>query len=329
MESNTRLQNLDSTGRQFEVATSGDSDLGPLQNLPGRWVSEGRGWNMIALPFAGNPKLNYRLLMNQYDEELVFSFVDKGVPNRGISDDSPPAPKDQLVVTLDYEQRISQVAAEDFPVSGKAGHSGLAVHHEPGLWLHMLNHQTNALDIARLASIPHGDSVLAIGKAEESNQQPLIPKLSGLPFGVGADVQNNRHLAPYKHFIDNPFFGTVPAGLPGFPGFHPDDLNAILNFANNGLTIKSVTVLDVDSEIETGGIKNIPFIVRQANAASMKSTFWIQEIDDGGGRTRLRLQYSQIVMLDFFTPRRDGMPGPIRWPHVSINTLDKVSDAVA
>ncbi len=57
-------------------------------------------------------------------------------------------------------------------------------------------------------------------------------------------------------------------------------------------------------------------------AMKMKSTFWIQEIDDNGTR-KLRLQYSQIVMLDFF-PRRDGLPGLIRWPHVSINTLEKV-----
>jgi hypothetical protein len=39
----------------------------------------------------------------------------------------------------------------------------------------------------------------------------------------------------------------------------------------------------------------------------------------------LRLQYLQIVMLDFF-PRRDGLPGRIGWPHVSINTLTKVSE---
>jgi hypothetical protein len=34
------------------------------------------------------------------------------------------------------------------------------------------------------------------------------------------------------------------------------------------------------------------------------------------------------VMLDFF-PRRDGLPGRIGWPHVSINTLTKVSDEAA
>ncbi|MDH3659027.1 MAG: hypothetical protein OEU92_03180 [Alphaproteobacteria bacterium] len=70
------------------------------------------------------------------------------------------------------------------------------------------------------------------------------------------------------------------------------------------------------------------FIERQADAASMKSTFWIQELDarDPQGNQRMRLQYSQVIMLDFF-PRADGLPGLIRWPHVSIATLEKDFDA--
>lgn len=59
----------------------------------------------------------------------------------------------------------------------------------------------------------------------------------------------------------------------------------------------------------------------------MRSTFWIQELaeSDDAGNPRLRLQYSQTVFLDFF-PRADGAPGLIRWPHISINTLEKVSN---
>ena len=86
--------------------------------------------------------------------------------------------------------------------------------------------------------------------------------------------------------------------------------------------------MDISFSLATGGIKNIPFIVKQANAVSMNSTFWIQELEetDENGLPKLRLQYLQIVILDFF-PRRDGLPGVISWPHVSINTLDKVSDS--
>ena len=36
--------------RYYEIAKPRSDDLGPLQLLPGEWKSEGRGWNMIALP---------------------------------------------------------------------------------------------------------------------------------------------------------------------------------------------------------------------------------------------------------------------------------------
>lgn len=315
--------------REIGPAKMGDEDLGPLKLLPGHWQSKGRGWNMIALPFAPAPA-NFRVLMNQYDEDLKFSIVDKGVPNRGI-DESTDTDSDQFVVTLDYEQSISQIATEDDPKSDKAGADGIAIHHEPGLWLHMINETTNGLDIARLATIPHGDSVMALGKSEVLEGPPSIPTLDGLPIGAGRDL-DGFYLRPYKHFIDNPFFGTVPTSLPDFPGFHPQDLNAILKFANSSdpRQVVKTTVLEVDTTIEDAGVVNIPFIVREANAASMKSTFWIQELDetDDNGKPVLRLQYSQVVILDFFD-RRDGMPGLIRWPHVSINTLDKISAPVA
>ena len=111
---------------------------------------------------------------------------------------------------------------------------------------------------------------------------------------------------------------------PGFPGFDPTNPQNLLDLANQGVNIVKTTTLTVDTNNATGGIVNIPFVVKQANAASMKSTFWIQELadKDSHGNSKLRLQYLQIVMLDFF-PRRDGLPGTIRWPHISINTLEK------
>jgi hypothetical protein len=55
---------------------------------------------MIALPFV-SPGLDYRLLLNQYDEQLNFTIVDKAVPNRGIGEGIQT---DQFIVALDYEQ---------------------------------------------------------------------------------------------------------------------------------------------------------------------------------------------------------------------------------
>ena len=311
---------LKSEFRSFTIAKTGEGDLGPLALLPGTWRNlpslPGRGWNMIALPFS-NPKnrLDYRLLLNQYNEELKFTLVDKRVPNRGINR-KYPAKSDQFVVTLDYEQVITQIAGIDHPQSHLVSSKNSVIHHEPGLWLNMINHRTNGINIARLATIPHGDSVLALGTSTRSEGYPEIPEISGLPVGVPPALKN-PYLAPYKKFSTAPFKGL----------FNPVFPNALLTKANEGVKINRTTTLEVDTTLETGGIVNIPFIVKQANAAAMKSTFWIQELDEKNekGKPKLRLQYSQVVMLDFFK-RRDGAPGLISWPHISINTMEKIAE---
>lgn len=315
--------NAPSPQRSIYVPKSGEPGLGPLGLLPGVWSNlpdlPGRGWNMIALPFATRPgsPLDYRLLLNQYNEELEFFLVDKGVPNRGVQrDGATTIQTDQLVVTIDYEQDIHQIAAEDFPVSGKAGNADLAIHHEPGLWLHMLDQVQDGLDIARLATIPHGDSVLALGRSRTFDGPPKIPAVNGLPIGVNQDL-TSAYLEPYKHFHDTLFKNLFDPTIP----------HKLLEGANADVTIKRTTQLEVDTTIQSGGIVNIPFIVKQANATRMKSTFWIEELEekDADGRPRLRLQYLQIVSLEFFD-RVDGLPGLIEWPHVSINTLEWVRE---
>lgn len=308
------VEELSKKGRTITSAKMGEEALGPLKLLPGTWKNKpnlvGRGWNMIALPFSEG-RFKYRLLLNQYNEQLKFSIVDKGVPNRGL-----PADGDQFLSVIDYEQSIKQIKVADSPESGLAGPVGLDIHHEPGLWMHMLNKTTNDLDVARLATIPHGDSVLALGKSSENDGAPVIPDVNGLPIGVNQSL-DNPYLDPYKHFHDNLFEGL----------FDPVEPHLLLRGANQGVDIVKTTKLEVDTTIETGGIVNIPFITKQANAAEMKSTFWIQELaeEDDDGNPKLRLQYLQVILLDFFG-RKDGIPGLIRWPHVSINTLEKVYD---
>ncbi|MGI9419640.1 MAG: heme-binding protein [Geminicoccaceae bacterium] len=325
--------------RYVAPAVPGDEDLGPLKLLPGVWKSEQQGWNMIALPFATDPPpqgFNFRVLMNQYGETLKFTLVDKGVPNRGIDGNVPgTTDTDQFLVTLDYEQSIHQIRVDDEPPSDKrgpecqpGGDNCLAIHHEPGLWLNMTNLNTKEIDIARLATIPHGNSVLALGTADSKKGGPEIPVLNGLPVGVSQDLSNpnNPYLPPYKKFEDEPFKGTAE-GVPNFPGFFPTDMNAILRFANEGVDIARTTILDVDTTLEQAGIVNIPFIEKQADATEMKSTFWIQELveKDSQGKPKLRLQYSQLVFLDFFeVPGGNGEL--IRWPHISINTMTKEED---
>ncbi|MDF1793734.1 MAG: heme-binding protein [Thalassobaculaceae bacterium] len=321
------VEYFEKEGRKFTSTKARDNELGPLQLLHRNWKTlPGAGWNMIALPFAAG-EFNYRVLVNQYDEKLRFNLVDAGVPNRGISGETQT---NQFVVTVDYLQQIKQISAADNPVSGQAGPPDLPIHHEPGLFLHMKNETTDGLNIARLATIPHGDSVLALGRSFPGPfpGAPRIDDISGLPIGVTPDVDTNPYLAPYKAFHDAPFKGVVTA--PGFPGFDPVHPNRLLELHNSTVEIEQTTVLHFDTTLgadlgafgvteAASGIFNIPFVIKQANATQMTSTFWINELKGVTGEKRLQLQYSQTVMLDFF-PRRDG-EGLIKWPHVSIATL--------
>ncbi|MCH5373106.1 MAG: heme-binding protein [Planctomycetes bacterium] len=356
--------------RRIEPAREGDPALGPLKLLPGTWANirtehrldnpdgtknpfvgtgsldgngqsplDGRGWNLIALPFIrddGGPP--YRLLMNQYNEVLHFDTVDDKVPNRGISfADSENT--DQAVAALDYTQRIRQLAAADDANSGKALAPELDIHHEPGFFLHMKEQTIDGFTIARLATIPHGNAANAVGKFVEIDGPPTIPSLSGMPEGASTfdvlDAMNRgdpddpsvQYLAPYKFFVDIPFTGVLS---PPFPGFHPVDANNLLNLGLDAIrdSVVRTTELVLDTDTMEAGIVNIPFIERQADAALMRSTFWIMELSEEGpfGEPRLLLAYSQFIFLDFF-PRRDGRDGFIRWPHISINMMEKIAPA--
>lgn len=315
------------TPREIEIAQQNDEILGDLKLLPGIWKNteelNGRGWNMIALPFISPGfKFNYRLLVNQYNETLSFTIADKFVKNRGIDTAAPATNTDQAIVALDYEQAIKQVAAADFPDSGGlVGAAGLPIHHEPGLWLVMSQVEDGRNDISRLATIPHGDSLLAIGTGNQFGGRPKIPEINGLPSGASRTMIDDGYLQPYDHFDANPFKGIVTT--QDFPGFNPKHPHRLLEGDLPGTVVKT-TELKVSTTTESGGILNIPFIEKQANAVQMNSTFWLLELaEQRDGKPRVIMQYLQVVMLDFF-PRGDNLPGMARWPHVSINTMERV-----
>jgi len=348
IEKSNQAEQLSSAPREIELARRDDDKLDILSKLPGKWANstelEGRGWNMIALPFV--PKYpvpgfdgRYRLLLNQYNETLTFFIADKGVKNRGLSIFGSHAENfDQTLIALDYEQFIKQMHVDDFPASDPdikgPNCSGLtapkdacrAIHHEPGLWLYKVNGSQTWDSLARQASIPHGNSVLAMGAGATFAGQPTIPFVSGLPSGASEEMKKNGYLMPYKHYGANPFKGSVTA--PGFPGFDPNEPHRLLELALSEFGEKVIETLElhVSTDVGGGGILNIPFAVSQANPTRMDSTFWVMELNEPSNHVdgnRFIMQYLQVVNLEFF-PRRDGHPGLAVWPHVSINTMELV-----
>jgi hypothetical protein len=372
---------LSAAGRSTAIADFDDPVLGPLRLLPGVWKNtealKGFGFNFMALPFVGG-RDGFKLLMNQYNEDLIFSCTDKGVPNRGLIPDPETGSPDQTIVALDYFQKITQIDSGEFPNSGlHERFDGQRIHKEPGLWLHMIDHDADGINIARLGTIPHGNSFLAVGRApnrrqnatdeddfvlinnptaEQIEQLPnnLIPDINGIVVGGGENPDHEDlepivdpntgaviidYFEPYRHFFKNPYKGKVPiAGFSGFNPVHTTELlrHTLRNFLIPIGKIKRIMRLRVDSTLDHAavnrathaGIVNIPFVVRQADAAAMNSTFLIYEIEDSmTGQNRYFIQYAQNVILDFIG-RPDGHPGRARWPHVSINTMERVSDVI-
>ena len=350
------LSNLVGAGRLVRKTgpnDRGNPSLGALRELPGVWANkdgfEGHAWNMIALPF-GPPGAfgDFRLLLNQANETLDFDLVDLGVPNRGANH------QDQHLAALRYLQALDQVAALDAasdasgnvlvpatpdtndtpkgnqlkPGPGVPPNSPVGIHREPGLFLHLLNETgpcSNLVqpgpDLARLANIPHGDAVLAMGFGgsatpvagpPELTSSALLAAFDPLPIGLANSSLTNPYFGPYKHFHDNPFQGvfdpTAPLAI----------LNGAITHVHPQAKILETTTFTVDSTV-SGGIQNIPFVICQANATRVLATFWIQKVETGHG-IRFILQYAQRVLLEFF-PRGDGQPGLIQWPHISVNTM--------
>jgi hypothetical protein len=326
------LSDVVATGRTIAEAIPGDPALGPFTQLPGTWQNAdalvGHGWNLIALPYktpgktvvpdTPDQKSDFRLLLNQFNETLSFTLLDKGVPNRGAAV-AQVFDADQHVAALQYVQDIKQIAAIDAPPTPDAPDTpknAANIHHEPGLFLHLLsqvgNHEPN---IARLGTIPHGDAVLALGHGVVNDGGPNfhnIGDFSPFPIGVNPDVEHNPYLAPYLKFKKAPFKNL----------FDPTDPLALLKAAAAGTKIKTTTTLIFDTAILSGHITNIPFVIRQANATRMRAVFWIEELldPDPAGKPQFQLQYAQRVLLDFF-PAGHPAAGLIKWPHITINTM--------
>ncbi len=132
------------------------SPLGPLAGLAGKWT--GRGFNVIRRP-NHTPGQDRFLELNVTSEQLEFTPISGPIPNRGLLQ------PDISMFGLTYLQQISDANL-------KAG-----LDFEPGLWVAIP--KTSDPDVpptvARLASIPHGTTILAQGTATTVGRSPEDP----------------------------------------------------------------------------------------------------------------------------------------------------------
>jgi hypothetical protein len=295
-------------------AAPSTSPLGPLADLVGRW--SGTGFNVIWRPNKTPPGPDHFLELNLTKEDLEFVEIPGEIPNRGLLQG------DINMFGLRYLQQI-----KDANVIVGGANAGL--HVEPGLWAFVPT-TTNPAEgetVVRMASIPHGTTILAQGSHGTENAGPNIQKASITPFVIGQPT----NLIP---FVDSDLSKpsanrSKDADIVGITQTMVDDPNSVLTAALAGQVVSSTTTLVVSTlprlPILGGGVANTAFLQGgaggpNAQAAIATAIFWIERLKgQNGAPDSLQLQYTQTVLLNF---------AGLSWPHVTVATLTKLPAAI-
>lgn len=259
--------------------------LGPLAALVGTWIGN-TGWNMIALP-QGN---GFILLVRPFIETITFRPLGAEVPNR--QGQGKPT---LLISGLSYDLRVNDAQTNQ------------PMHIENGMWLILNQGDPQNPIISRHATIPHGDSVCALGNFSVINGAPPIKNQNGLP----------------KPGPKTPL-GYLDQYSQVKPPFQPSNTVSTLQDVLKKQTISQTVTIAIDSN-NNGGVVNIPFVVKHADTKRFQCIFWIETVNDPQNPkgSFLQLQYFQQTDL-FFLPTFGGPPGSlIMWPHTNVNTLVK------
>jgi len=264
--------------------TSSPPTLGPLAAFVGTWT--GTGFNTIfrpdskqtptplPIPITGSDNI---LELNLTSETLSFSSSLGAVPNRGM------VQGDIFLNGVPYLQSINDVT-NGAPVG---------IHLEPGLWVIVptTTDPAEGTTVARMASIPHGTTILAQGTFSTHSGAPTIPPVDITPtFNVGGGKQ------PFpSQTATNKETARIPQDLTSFIAAGTitqamlNDPNTVLRNALVGQTITSTTTISITSNPASplfgGGTDNIAFLLGNpavtapnAQSAKINATFWIETV---------------------------------------------------
>jgi hypothetical protein len=295
------FQPLPPIADQAELAPRAAANpLGALAGLLGSW--SGRGFNVIWRPnhSAGQ---DHFLELNVTGDQIDFTAIPGAIPNRGLLQ------PDINMFGLTYLQQV------------KDANLNAGLHIEPGLWVTIPATTNPKLGptVARLASIPHGTTMVAQGTATTSAGPPAIPPVGIKPFAIGRPGQTVDF--PEQTLATASPFRTSGAGLAGVTQPMVNDPNNVLTAAIKGQTITSTTTLHIatnDTPVPGGGTANTAFLQGigqpNADAALVTATFWLETLH--GDTSPSQLQYSQTVFLRF---------SGLSWPHITVGTLRKAA----
>ena len=339
------------------------ADYGVLKQLEGTWVnynpennSTGWGLHTTCMPSPGSNSETipgkYHFLCEDYTEELSFNLVKGSVRNRG-------GANEQFTGAVEYKTAINDL-------------KGNPLHAENGmyLWLNdIYNHPASAesvkmdigqpelkagdgangpkfipaYSVSRSGTIPHGSTILLLGKDSANDGKPHFPsgnaawepdflaisKSMGLAGTTPETPINLDKPAPdWVHDknipIDEPSSNRAYTQRILAHELYPYSVRPDLRLrdAIKEQEVKSYVLIEMDTK-ETGGpqggVLNNPFVSRFAPVQEMNMRMWIETIVENGEEI-LQLQYEQIMYFQFQFGT-DG--GTTRWPHIQINTLRK------
>ena len=267
--------------------------LGSLEKFTGTFT--GNGFNSIfrpqsavtptplPVPVGGDNVLE----LNLTSETLSFSSSLGVVPNRGM------VQGDILLNGVPYLQTVTDVTDPRQPVG---------IHFEPGLWI-VIPATADPLEretLARMASIPHGATVVAQGTSSSLGGPPTIPPVCITPtFNRAGPPQRVRFPS---QTATNSGTARIPQDLTSFIAAGTitqellDDPNMFLRKHLASRKVVSTTTILIStnpaSPLFGGGADNIAFLLGDAAALTnpqppgpnaqtlcMRATFWIETVE--------------------------------------------------
>jgi len=291
--------------------------LGLLQDLAGTW--KGKGFNLIARPDF-HDKTDLYLQLNQTRETLKFDPIGSPIPNRGFGQD------DIELFGLTYLQQIADAEFDG------------ALHIEPGIWVTQPSTTfppesvpTPGQLVARMGTIPHGNSLLAEGIAQPFTGPPvltvpgtqysfsLFPSFNSTPFAVppgppgivfNAAGSSEKLTAPTVPATPFPQYDlTVPIGpIPAGPFNPPFTLNTRTPFdttpaepplpANiDGVPMQDVIndpILLLQSEIQRLVNDGYTFEGTALNIATTTPISFLENANSGGAGPQVQVTVPQF-----------------------------------
>ena len=275
---------------------------------------------MPVLPNTTDPPDNV-LELNLTDETLSFQDNLVSIPNRGSNQQA-----DKFLNGVPYTQSISDVTF------GKS----TGIHFEPGIWLVVpaTDNPKEPITVARMASVPHGVTIIAQGVAlPPTAGKPNIPKVDITPLLKGSPA---NPITFQNQTAANRTTRRIPQDLTTFIASGKitqaiiNDPNTLLHTQIQNQTITQTIQIEISTHPGKplsggpltagtpaapnfgGGVSNIAFLPAQANP------------QPGGANSNANtVQMDAIFWIETVVYEIDVPPMPEGTPPVTLNPVQK------